>query len=57
VFRGGPGHAGGSGAGAAGAPLPASGDATIDGRTYVVRSFHETGFDGEPLSVWVLSGC
>jgi hypothetical protein len=56
VVRGVPGHVESSLAGAAHAPLPTSGDATIAGRTYVVASFHETGFDGEPLSVWVLSG-
>jgi hypothetical protein len=55
VVRGVPGHVESSLAGAAHASLPAAGDATIAGRTYVVRSFHETGFDGEPLSVWVLS--
>jgi hypothetical protein len=34
--------------------LPASGNATIGGQTYVVRSFREVGFGGEALQVWVL---
>jgi hypothetical protein len=55
VVRGAPGHVESSLAAAAQAPLPASGDATIAGQTYVVRSFREPGYDGESLAVWVLS--
>ncbi|HEX6697866.1 MAG TPA: hypothetical protein VF080_13750 [Solirubrobacteraceae bacterium] len=55
VVRGAPGHVESSLPGAAGAALPASGNATITGRAYVVRSFAEVGFGGEPLDVWVLS--
>ena len=55
VVRGGPGHVESSLAGAASAALPTSGNATIAGRAYVVRSFAEVGFGGEPLDVWVLT--
>jgi hypothetical protein len=55
VVRGAPGHVESSLAAAAQAPLPASGDATIAGHAYVVRSFREPGYDGESLAVWVLS--
>jgi hypothetical protein len=37
-------------------PLPASGQTTIAGRRYLVRSFGETGWGGERLTVWVLEG-
>ncbi len=37
------------------ATLPPAGDASVGGRTYVVRSFPETGFAGEPLTVWLLT--
>jgi hypothetical protein len=37
-------------------PLPASGRVTIAGRGYLVRSFGEIGWGGEPLTVWVLEG-
>jgi hypothetical protein len=36
------------------AALPAAGTTTIAGHPYVVRSFSETGFAGEPLTVWIL---
>jgi hypothetical protein len=34
--------------------LPTSGQVTIAGRRYAVRSFHEVGWGGEPLTVWIL---
>lgn len=34
--------------------LPASGNASIAGRNYTVRSFGERGWGGEPLTVWIL---
>lgn len=34
--------------------LPTSGHVTIAGRTYAVRSFHEIGWGGEPLTIWIL---
>jgi hypothetical protein len=55
VVRGVPGHVESSRAAAARASLPAAGDATVAGHPYVVRSFHETGYGGERLDVWVLS--
>jgi hypothetical protein len=55
VVRGVPGHVESSLPAAARASLPAAGDATVAGRAYVVRSFHETGYGGERLDVWVLS--
>jgi hypothetical protein len=55
VVRGAPGHVESSLAGAADAALPAAGSATIGGHVYVVRSFHEPGFAGESLEVWILS--
>jgi hypothetical protein len=36
--------------------LPASGRVTIASRSYLVRSFGEVGWGGEPLRVWVLVG-
>ena len=38
-----------------GMALPASGTATVAGHRDVVRAFHERGYDGEPLTVWILS--
>jgi hypothetical protein len=35
-------------------PLPSSGQVTIAGRRYSVRSFREVGWGNEPLTVWVL---
>jgi hypothetical protein len=55
VVRGVPGHVESSLPAAARAALPAAGDATVAGHAYVVRSFHETGYGGERLDVWVLS--
>jgi hypothetical protein len=55
VVRGASGHVESSLAAAADAALPASGDATIAGRAYVVRSFRERGYAGESLEVWILS--
>lgn len=34
--------------------LPASGQVTIAGHRYSVRSFHELGWGNEPLTVWIL---
>jgi hypothetical protein len=39
---------------AAHARLPASGNVSIRGRSYLVRSFHEIDFNGNPLTVWIL---
>jgi hypothetical protein len=55
VVRGAPGHAESSLPGATETALPASGNATIAGHAYVVRSFRERGFGGESLDVRVLS--
>jgi len=55
VVRGAPGHVESSLPAAARRSLPAAGDATIAGRTYVVRSFHEPGYAAERLDVWILS--
>ena len=55
VVRGAPGHVESSLAAATHAALPVSGDATLAGRSYVVRSFREPGYAGESLEVWVLS--
>jgi hypothetical protein len=55
VVRGTPGHVESSLPGATDKALPASGNATIAGRGYVVRSFREVGFDGESLDAWVLT--
>jgi hypothetical protein len=55
VVRGAPGHVESSLPGASAAALPPSGNATIAGQAYVVRSFPEVGFGGEALDVWVLS--
>ena len=54
-MRGAPGHVEGSLAAAAQTALPASGTVTVAGHRYVVRSFRERGYDGEPLDVWILS--
>jgi len=34
--------------------LPASGNVTIHGHGYLVRSFHEVDFNGNPMTVWIL---
>jgi hypothetical protein len=39
---------------AVGSPLPASGCTRIGSRPYLVRSFRETSFTGEPLTIWLL---
>jgi hypothetical protein len=39
---------------ARGVALPAAGHVTIAGHSYVVRSFHETIWGGEALTVWIL---
>lgn len=54
VVRGAPGHVESSLA-APPATLPPSGTATIAGNPYVVRSFPETGYGTEQLSVWILT--
>ncbi len=40
---------------AAALSLPPFGCTQIQGSRYVVNSFHETGFTGEPLTIWVLT--
>jgi hypothetical protein len=35
--------------------LPVSGPVTIAGRAYLTRSFRETGWGNEPLTVWILA--
>jgi hypothetical protein len=54
VVRGDPGHVESSFANPP-AALPASGATAVDGHQYVVRSFQEVGYAGEPLSVWILT--
>jgi hypothetical protein len=54
VVRGQDGHAESS-LPASPAALPASGAVAVSGHPYVVRSFPETGFDGERLTVWILA--
>ncbi len=56
LVRGGSGRERASLRAAAHVPLPASGRVTIAGRPYLVRSFSETGWGDEPLTVWVLEG-
>jgi hypothetical protein len=55
VVRGTRGEAHASVPGAAKLALPASGCAYIGRRRYIVRSFTETGFAQEPLTIWVLT--
>jgi hypothetical protein len=40
---------------AANAKLPSRGSVRISGRTYQVRSFHETALGAEPVTVWILA--
>jgi NAD(P)-dependent dehydrogenase (short-subunit alcohol dehydrogenase family) len=54
VVRGAPGHVESSLPDATETALPASGNATIAGQPYVVRSFREVGFGAEALRVWIL---
>jgi hypothetical protein len=54
LVRGAAGEAKSSLPAALGARLPAAGCATLAGRTYAVRSFPETSFTGEALTIWVL---
>ena len=54
VARGSAGHLETSLPAAAEASLPSDGTVSLLGQTYVVREFHERGFGGEPLSVWLL---
>jgi hypothetical protein len=54
IVRGGSGHVETSLPAAAAVSLPAGGTVTLQRRTYVVREFHEDGFGGEPLRVWLL---
>jgi hypothetical protein len=37
------------------ANLPSSGPVTIAARRYLARSFHETAWNGEPVTVWILT--
>jgi hypothetical protein len=55
VVRGGSGQVRASLSAAARAQLPPSGEVRIAGRNYLVRSFGELGWGGEPLAVWVLA--
>lgn len=55
VIRGRSGHVETSLPAAAAVSLPAGGSVTLHGRGYAVREFHEHGFGGEPLSVWLLA--
>jgi hypothetical protein len=54
VVRGGSGQVRASLSAAVRAQLPPAGGARIGGRDYLVRSFGESGWGGEPLAVWVL---
>jgi len=54
VVRGASGEVKSSLPGAAHAQLPSSGCAQVGGHSYVVQSFHRTGFAGERLKIWVL---
>ena len=54
VVRGGSGQVRESLSAAGRARLPASGGVRIAGHNYLVRSFRELGWGGEPLAVWVL---
>jgi hypothetical protein len=54
IVRGSAGHVETSLPAATQASLPSDGTVSLQGRTYVVREFHERGFGGEPLSVWLL---
>jgi hypothetical protein len=36
------------------AKLPATGSVALVGRRYLVRSFHELAWDGEPVTIWIL---
>jgi hypothetical protein len=54
VARGASGHVRTSRGAPTGARLPPSGHVTIAGRRYSVRSFRETGWGNEPLTVWIL---
>jgi hypothetical protein len=37
------------------AKLPATGSIALHGRRYLVRSFHEPAWDGEPVTIWILT--
>jgi hypothetical protein len=34
--------------------LPATGSVSLAGQRYLVRSFHEPAWDGEPVTIWIL---
>jgi hypothetical protein len=36
------------------AKLPTTGSIVLGGRRYLVRSFHELAWDGEPVTIWIL---
>jgi hypothetical protein len=56
VIRGrGPAHLRTSLHSAAFAKLPSRGTAAIGGRHYLVRSFHEVAWGGEPVTIWILT--
>jgi hypothetical protein len=55
VIRGrGPSHLRASMRAAGVAKLPARGRVSLGGSPYVVRSFHEQAWDGEPVTIWLL---
>jgi hypothetical protein len=54
VVHGRSGHVQASAPALANARIPASGQARIGGRTYVVRSFDRAGWNGEPLRISIL---
>jgi hypothetical protein len=55
VIRGrGPSHLRASMRAAGVAKLPARGRVSLSGSPYVVRSFHERAWDGEPVTIWLL---
>jgi hypothetical protein len=56
LVRGASGHVRTSLGAAARMRLPSSGQVTIAGRGYFVRSFGEIGWGKEPLTVWILEG-
>jgi len=56
VVRGNPGHVVASSPAFSHAKLPSSGSVSIDGHEYLVGSFNERGFAGEPLRISILTG-
>jgi hypothetical protein len=55
VIRGrGPKHLRASDRAAGLAKLPSTGNVVLGGHRYLVRSFHESAWDGEPVTIWIL---